>query len=58
MDVAKISEIISQQIVGSDDQRINMSLLLFVICWFVGIVDSFRIGWAQDNNNDASNKQT
>jgi len=56
MDVDKISEIISQQLVGSDDLRINMSLLIFVICWFVGIVDSFRIGWSRDINNDASTK--
>ncbi len=58
MGVVEINEIISQQLMGSDDQRINISLLLFVICWFVGIVDSFRIGWARDNNNDVSNKQT
>ncbi len=58
MDVEKISEMVSQQLVGSDDQRINMSSLLLVICWVVGVVDSFRIGRSQGNSDDSSNIQT
>ncbi len=58
MDVEKISEMVSQQLVGSDDQRINMPSLLLVICWLVGVVDSFRIGRSQGNSDDSSNIQT
>jgi hypothetical protein len=52
IDVAKISEMVSQQLVGSNDQRINMPSFLLVICWIVGIVDSFRIGWSKGNSDD------
>ncbi len=58
MDVEKISEMVSQQLVGSDDQRINMPSLLLVICWVIGVVDSFRIGRSQGNSDDSSNIQT
>ena len=58
MDVEKISEIVSQQLVGSDDQRINIPSLLLMICWVVGVVDSFRIGWLRGNSDDSSNIQT
>lgn len=58
MDVEKISEMVSQQLVGSDDQRINTPSLLLVICWVIGVVDSFRIGRSQGNSDDSSNIQT
>ena len=51
MDVVKISEMVSQQLVESADQRINIPSLLLVICWVVGIVDSFRIGWSRGNSD-------
>ena len=58
MDVEKITEMVSQQLAGSDDQRIKMPSLLLVICWVVGVVDSFRIGWSQGNSADSSNIKT
>ncbi len=58
MDVEIISEMVSQQLVASDDQRINMPSLLLVICWVVGVVDSFRIGRSQGNSDNSSNIQT
>ena len=33
MDVVKMSEIVSQQLEGSDGQRINIPSYLLVICW-------------------------
>ncbi len=46
-DVTKISELLSQQLAGSDGQLVNIPSLLFIICWLVGVIDSFRIGWSQ-----------
>jgi hypothetical protein len=46
-DVTKISELVSQQLAGSDGQLVNIPSLLLVICWVVGVVDSFRVGWLQ-----------
>ncbi len=47
-DATKISELVSQQLTGGDDKVINIPTLLLAICWFVGIVDSYRVGRAQD----------
>ena len=57
-DVTKISELLSQQLAGSDGQLVNIPSLLLMICWVVGIVDSFRIGWLQGKIGDASGKKT
>jgi hypothetical protein len=57
-DVTKISELVSQQLAGSDGQLVNIPSLLLVICWVVGVVDSFRIGWMQGKIGDDSSKKT
>lgn len=57
LDVANISEMVSQDLAGSDGQGINMAALLLVICWVVGIADSVRIGWSRGNSQDASNRR-
>jgi hypothetical protein len=56
-DVTKISELVSQQLAGSDSQLVNIPSLLLVICWVVGVIDSFRIGWSQGRIGDASIKK-
>jgi hypothetical protein len=56
-DVTKISELVSQQLAGSDSQLVNIPSLLLVICWVVGVIDSFRIGWSQGETGDASSKK-
>jgi hypothetical protein len=56
-DVTKISELVSQQLAGSDGQLVNIPSLLLVICWVVGVIDSFRIGWSQGRIGDTSSKK-
>ena len=56
-DVTKISELVSQQLAGSDGQLVNIPALLLMICWAVGIIDSFRIGWSQGKIDDACSKK-
>ena len=58
MDAARISEMITQQLVEMDGGGINISVLLLVICWVIAIVDSVRIGWQQDKNNKLSQEQS
>lgn len=54
LDVTKISELLSQQLAGSDGQLVNIPSLLLVICWTVSVVDSLRIGWAQEKKGGAT----
>ncbi len=58
LDVIEISELVSQQLAGSDGQLVNIPSLLVVICWVVGVVDSFRIGWSQGKTAATSSKKT
>ncbi|MEH6456790.1 MAG: hypothetical protein V7749_10740, partial [Cocleimonas sp.] len=50
-DVAQITQLVSQQL-SVDDQLITISTYGLVICWIVGIVDSYRIGRLQDKNEN------
>jgi hypothetical protein len=56
--VTKITELVSQQLAGSNGQLVDISSLLLVIFWVVGVVDSFRIGWSQEKTGEASGTKT
>ncbi|SHK14431.1 hypothetical protein SAMN05216369_0657 [Marinobacter antarcticus] len=58
LDVIQISELVSQQLAGSNGQRVSIPSLLLVVCWVVGVIDSFRIGWSQGKTADTSSKKT
>ena len=47
-DVTTINELVHQQLAGNDGQLVNIPSLLLMICWVVGVIDAFRIGWSQD----------
>jgi hypothetical protein len=47
LDVSEITAALSKQQTDSADM-VNVSTYLFVICWIIGIIDSFRIGRSQD----------
>jgi uncharacterized membrane protein len=48
LDVTLISELVTQQLAGNNGQLINIPTLALVICWVVGVLDSFRIGWSEE----------
>lgn len=52
-DVAKINELASQSLAGSGGQAVNLSSLLLIICWVVGVFDSFRIGRSKEKRGTA-----
>ena len=44
LDVAAITNAISTQSAGHSTQNINTSTAVFLLCWLIGIVDSYRLG--------------
>jgi hypothetical protein len=54
LDTTIISTMLYDQLAGNDGQGINIASFLLVICWLVGIVDSFRIGLLRGNSDDLS----
>jgi hypothetical protein len=57
-DVTKITELVSQQLAGNNGQLVDISSVLLVICWVVGVIDSFRIGWRQGKTDEPSRRKT
>ncbi|RKZ97417.1 MAG: hypothetical protein DRQ42_09605 [Gammaproteobacteria bacterium] len=52
LDIAAITELVSTQSTGNDIQLLNTATTAFIICWVIGIVDSYRLG-RRRNKNDA-----
>ncbi len=48
LDVAAITELISQQPTGTEAQFLNIASGVLIISWLIGIVDSYRVGRMQD----------
>jgi hypothetical protein len=53
-DVAAIMDAASKQPADSDAYLINIATYVFVICWLIGIIDSYRVGRVQDKKDEAS----
>ena len=49
-DVAAIAELLSRQPMGNESQLLDAALPVLVICWVIGIADSYRCGRALDKN--------
>lgn len=47
-DLTRMNEAVSQQLARTNGQLVNIPSLLLVICWVVGVTDSFRIGRSQE----------
>lgn len=56
-DVAKIDEMVTGQLAAGEGSGANIASLLLLVCWLVGIVDSFRIGCLQDRSEHAANEK-
>ena len=48
----EISALVSQQVLQSDAQQMNIALLALSSAWIIGIVDSYRLGSIQDKSSD------
>jgi len=52
-DLAAIIDSASQQPAGSDAYLLDIATAVFVICWLIGIIDSYRVGRALDKKDAA-----
>jgi hypothetical protein len=52
LDVEAITEMVSQQSRGADAQLLNIATTVLIICWIVGIIDSYRAGRSREKNDD------
>jgi hypothetical protein len=43
---------VSQQSRGADAQLLNIATTVLIICWIVGIIDSYRAGRSREKNDD------
>ena len=51
VDSAAISEMLSNSASGAGDLMENVAVIVLVACWLFAIVDSYRIGAAQEKSN-------
>ncbi len=51
-DVAAIADAVAGQLIetGSGAHPAEIASAIFIICWIIGIIDSYRIGHAQEKN--------
>jgi TM2 domain-containing membrane protein YozV len=47
VDSTAVTELLSQTASSADDLTVNVSTMIFGVCWLIGIVDSYRTGKAQ-----------
>ena len=50
-DILSITELVSKQSSTINTESVNIATTSILICWIVGIVDSYRVGRLQDKNN-------
>ena len=53
LDSTEIAELLSQQS-AADVQMMNAMTIVVVICWLIGIVDSYRVGHLRDQSDSRS----
>ena len=59
LDVTTITELVSKQSTGTEAQLLNITTVVIFICWLIGIIDSYRVGRVQDNDEKISfNRKT
>ncbi|MCG6938020.1 MAG: hypothetical protein LJE83_07580 [Gammaproteobacteria bacterium] len=52
-DVAAVMELASKQPAGSEAYLVNIASAVLLICWVIGIIDSYRVGRVSDNDDAA-----
>jgi hypothetical protein len=52
LDATTITELVSKQATGTEGQLLDIAAAALLISWLIGIVDSYRVGRAQDKNVD------
>ena len=47
-DIRAITELLSHQTTGSEAQLLHIATTALIICWLIGIIDSYRVGRISD----------
>lgn len=55
-DLSVILELLSHQSASAEVQSINTSMVVLLVAWLVGVVDSYRVGWYQNKAANAKAK--
>lgn len=58
LDLGRISAEISSQVAAGGTQNADIATYVLLICWLVGIIDSYRIGRIQGKVDNSGNRQT
>ncbi len=53
LETGAISELVAGSPNNSDDLISSISVIVFFACWLIGIIDSYRVGAALEERNDA-----
>ena len=51
VDTGAMTELVSNSVSSADSSMVNYSLLVILVCWLIGMVDSYRLGNIQDKQN-------
>jgi hypothetical protein len=46
LDATTITELVSKQTTGTESLLINIATIAILVCWVIGIIDSYRVGRA------------
>jgi hypothetical protein len=57
LDIGRITEAVSKQVVAGSTQLTDFATYLLLICWLLGIVDSYRVGRLKDKADSTLDKQ-
>ena len=52
-DVASIMELASKQETGTEADLLDIATYVLIICWLIGIIDSYRVGRVRDKKEAA-----
>lgn len=58
LDVTRITDEVLKQTSTGDTQLADFATYLLLICWLVGIIDSYRVGRLQDKIDAARDKES
>jgi len=51
-DVEAITELVSEVSTGPEAQLLNIAAATLIVCWLIGIIDSYRLGRARDKKDE------
>ena len=54
LEAQAISELISKSASGPDSLLVNIASLVVLLCWVIGIVDSYKLGHRQDQKRGSN----